>query len=84
MVVNYIMMYRIQQDDLYYGNTRRKKEEKDKREKKEREKTSSLRRKACVCATFLMWGATCFLSFAIGYRYEEDCLCNCSTVGREL
>ena len=75
-------MYRIQQDDLYYGNARKKKEEKDKRE---REKMRSLRKKACVCATLLMWGATCFLSFAIGYRYgDDDCLCNCSTIGREL
>jgi hypothetical protein len=74
-------MYSIRQDDLYYHNNNSSIYEKGLEKQK---KMINLRRKAFICATFMMWGASCFLSFAIGYRYQEDNLCNCSTIGREL
>ena len=74
MISNYIMMYSIQQDNLYYENA----------QKKEKElKKLSFQKKLCICGIALMWGATSFLSFAIGYHYKMDD-CNCTTLIDEL
>ena len=36
----------------------------------QKEKEELFKKKMCYCATFLMWGATSFLFFSIGYHYE--------------
>ena len=61
-------MYSIQQDNLYYENAQKKEKE---------------LKKLCICGIALMWGATSFLSFAIGYHYKMDD-CNCTTLIDEL
>ena len=55
------MLYSIHQDNLYYADRIRDREEGNK---------IHVKYKIWICAATLMWGATCFLSFSIGYHYE--------------
>ena len=66
------MLYSIHQDNLYYNNRNR-----DNRDVFKDEEKISTKCKVYMCAAGLMWGATCFLSFSIGYHYESI-YCNCS------